>query len=63
MQKEWDDQLGDGNFSVVHVSEVPEGATILPSVWQMKRKRDIKTRAVKKYKAQLNIDGSKMKQG
>ena len=29
----------------------------------MKRKRDIKTRKVKKWKARLNIDGSKMKKG
>ena len=63
MQKEWDDQLGNGNFSIVHRSTVPEGATILPAVWQMKRKRDIKTRRVKKYKARLNIDGSRMQKG
>lgn len=29
----------------------------------MKRKRDIRTRKVKKYKARLNIDGSKMRHG
>jgi hypothetical protein len=29
----------------------------------MRRKRDIKTRAIKKYKARLNIDGSRMKYG
>jgi hypothetical protein len=29
----------------------------------MKQKRDIKTRAVKKYKSRLNIDGSQMKKG
>ena len=29
----------------------------------MKRKRDIMTRQIKKYKARLNLDGSKMKQG
>eukprot|EP00980_Cylindrotheca_fusiformis_P026296 scaffold15755_cov65-Cylindrotheca_fusiformis.AAC.1 len=63
MQKEWDDQLGNGNFSLMRRSEVPEGATILPTVWQMRRKRDIKTREIKKYKARLNIDGSRMKYG
>ena len=63
MQKEWDDQKNNGNFTVVHRSTVPEGALILPAVWQMKRKRDIKTRAIKKYKARLNIDGSKMQKG
>jgi hypothetical protein len=63
MQKEWDDQLGNRNFSIVHRSEVPEGATVLPTVWQMRRKRDIRTRKVKKYKARLNIDGSRMRHG
>ena len=63
MRKEWDDQINNGNFSIVHRSSVPEGALILPAVWQMKRKRDIKTRQVKKYKARLNIDGSRMQHG
>ena len=63
MQKEWDDQYKNKNFSIIHRSQVPEGATILPVVWQMKRKRDIKTRKIKKCKARMNIDGSKMKQG
>ena len=36
MQKEWDDQFNNGNFTIVHRSEVPEGATVLPAVWQMK---------------------------
>ena len=63
MQKEWDDQLSNGNFTIHHRSEVPEGATVLPAVWQMKRKRDIKTRRIKKYKARLNIDGSRMRPG
>ena len=29
----------------------------------MKRKRDIKTRAIKKYKARLNLDGSRQRKG
>ena len=33
------------------------------SVWQLKRKRDIKSGTIKNYKAHLNIDGSRMKQG
>jgi hypothetical protein len=42
---------------------VPEGATILPTVWHLKRKPDIKTKKVKELKAQLNIDGSQMEKG
>lgn len=63
MKKEWNDQLSNGNFVVRHKSEIPIDATILPAVWQMKRKRDIISRAVKKYKARMNIDGSKMRLG
>ena len=44
-------------------STVPPGKSIVPVVWQMKRKRDIQTQKVKKYKARLNIDGSKMIKG
>ena len=63
MQKEVTDQAGNGNFSITHRSKVPKNATILPTVWQMKRKRNIRTRQAKKYKARLNIDGSHMKKG
>jgi hypothetical protein len=63
MQKEVTDQANNGNFTIIHKSKVPKGAMILPTVWQMKRKRDIRTRKVKEYKARLNIDGSHMKKG
>ena len=63
MKKEMEDQMKNGNFTKILRSKVPKGKTILPSVWQMKRKRDIMTRAIIKYKARLNIDGSRMKKG
>ncbi len=63
MQKEVEDQMSNGNFTIVHKDEVPKDKVILPAVWQMRRKRDIKTRQIKKYKARLNIDGSRMKPG
>jgi hypothetical protein len=63
MVKEVADQMSNGNFTIVQRSSVPEGESIMPTVWQMKRKRDIKTRAVKKWKARLNLDGSKMVKG
>ena len=53
MKKELDDQYNKGNFSIIKRDKVPEGATILPAVWQMQRKRDIKTIKVKKYKARI----------
>ena len=63
MQKEVTDQAENGNFSIIHKSKVPKKATILPTVWQMKRKRNIRTWEVKKYKARLNVDGSHMQKG
>jgi hypothetical protein len=63
MLKEVMDQMGNKNFSIIPRSEVPKGEKILPTVWQMKRKRDIKTQKIKKYKARLNIDGSRMEKG
>ncbi|KAI2497837.1 hypothetical protein MHU86_16671 [Fragilaria crotonensis] len=63
MKKEVTDQYNNGNFTVIPKSDVPKGQTILPAVWQMKRKRDAKDGSIKKYKARLNIDGSRMKRG
>ncbi|KAI2497426.1 hypothetical protein MHU86_17084 [Fragilaria crotonensis] len=63
MTKEVTDQFNNGNFTIIPKSEVPKGQTILPAVWQMKRKRDAKDGSIKKYKARLNIDGSRMKRG
>ncbi len=60
MTKEWNDQVENGNFTIIPRSQLPRDATVLPAVWQMKRKRDIKSGKVKKYKARLNIDGSRM---
>ena len=63
MQKEMDDQMADGNFELVQRAKIPIGTKIFPSVWQMRRKRDIKTQEVKKWKARLNFDGSRMRRG
>jgi hypothetical protein len=63
VQKEVQDQMDNGNYSILHQSELPKGATVLPAVWQMKRKRNIMTQQVKKWKAWLNIKGSRMKKG
>ena len=39
MEKEMEDQMKNGNFTKNLRSKVSKGKTILPSVWQMKRKR------------------------
>jgi hypothetical protein len=63
MAKEVTDQFNNGNFTVIPRSEIPKGQTILPAVWPMRRKRDAKDGSIKKYKARLSIDGSRMKRG
>ena len=42
---------------------MPKGTKILDSIWSMKRKRDIKTREVYKYKARLNVHGGQQIKG
>ena len=61
MQKEMDDQMADGNFELVQRTKIPIGTKIFPAVWQMRRKRDIKTQEVKRWKSRLNFDGSRMR--
>ena len=57
------DQTDNGNFSIIKRNQVPKGSNILPSVWQMKRKRHIMTIKIKRWKAHLNVDGSRMTKG
>jgi len=45
-------------FRLCKQSEIPEGATVLLGVWQMKCKRCILTQEVYKCKARLCLDGS-----
>ena len=61
MDKEIADQIGNGNFSITKRTDISKEKTILPAVCQMKRKRDIMTRLITKYKVRLNIDGSRIK--
>ena len=63
MGKEIDSQVGMGVYEIIRKDKVPEGATVLPAVWQLRRKRDVRTGEIKKYKARCNIDGSRMIKG
>lgn len=63
MQLEIEQQISAGLYTIVKRSELPEGATVLPSVWQLRRKRDVRTGKIKKHKARCNIDGSRMRYG
>ena len=63
MVKEVKDLKSNDSYDVVLTSEIPAGATIIPSVWHMRRKNYIITRKIKSYKARLNVDGSCMVKG
>jgi len=58
MQKECEAHYKEGNYKLIKRDELPEGATLLSSVWQMKRKRKPSTGEMSKYKARMNVDGS-----
>ena len=55
-----DAQLEGNVLELTHINDVRKNATLLPSVWQMKSKRHIKTRKVYEWTARINIDGSRM---
>ena len=61
--KEVNDHIDHKHWRLIHISEVPEDQKVLPSVWSMKRKRDIKTQEVRKWKARLNVHGGKQIHG
>jgi hypothetical protein len=64
MKKECEAHYKEGNYRLVKRSELPEGATLLSSEWQMKRKRKPSTGEISKYnKARMNVDGSQMIKG
>ena len=62
-EKEIDDHFNNGDFVIVRKDQVPKGVAVMKAVWQMKRKRHIHNREVYKWKARLNIDGSKQIKG
>jgi hypothetical protein len=63
MEKECEAHYKERNYKLIKKYKLPEGATLLSSVWQMKRKRKPSTGEISKYKARMNVDGSKMIKG
>jgi Reverse transcriptase (RNA-dependent DNA polymerase) len=47
------------NWRLVRRSKLPPHTRVLPSVWAMRRKRDLTTVEIVKWKARINVDGSK----
>ena len=63
MEKEVNDQITNGNLTIIPRSKVPKGFHVFPGVWMLVGKRDIHMSEIKKYKARLAFDGSRMRKG
>jgi hypothetical protein len=61
--KAMSDEIGahmkNKNWVLMHRDSVPAGKSILPAVWAIRRKRNIATRQVYKWKARLDIHSGK----
>ena len=51
------------HWTLIHKEDVPKGEIVLESVWAIKRKRDINTRSVYKWKARINVHGGHQEYG
>ena len=49
MRGDMDAQIEGKFLKLTHINDVPKNATLLPDVWQMKRKHHIKTRMIYKW--------------
>lgn len=61
--KEVDGHVKAKRWRVIKRSEIPEGNEPIPSVWSMRRKRNLTTNEVTKHKARLNLHGGKQQFG
>lgn len=55
--------MDNEHWELVDRDTVPEGVEVIPSVWSMKRKRDLVSNIITKYKARLNLHGGKQEYG
>ena len=63
MVKEYNDHTDRKHWKLVRKEEVPKGTKILDSIWSMKRKRNIITREIYKWKARLTVHGGQQEYG
>jgi ribosomal protein L13E len=61
--KEVNGHIDNDNWVLVKRSEVPQDQEVVPSVWAMRRKRNLTTNEITKYKARLNVHGGKQTYG
>ena len=57
--KEINGHSENDHWEVIPANSVPIGSSVLPAVWAMRRVRDLVTNGVRKFKARINLDGSK----
>ena len=63
MLKEFRNHCERKHWVPVTMDEIPTGTKILDSIWAMKRKRDILTQQITKWKARLNVHGGQQEHG
>ena len=59
MHKEVASHVENQHWELLHRSQIPKDAEVLPAVWAFKRKRRIATQEVYKWKARLNLHGGR----
>jgi len=57
--KEINGHVENNTWELVRREDVPDNQEVVPSVWSMKRKRDLTTGEITKWKARLNLHGGK----
>ena len=57
--KERNGHIENKRWKLIKRSEVPKDVDVIPSVWSMRRKRNLTTNEVTKYKSRLNLHGGK----
>ena len=63
MRKEFTDHGDRKHWKIIPIEDVPDDIDVLDSVWAFKRKREILTGQIYKYKARLNIHGGQQTYG
>jgi hypothetical protein len=63
IEKECEDHIREDNYRLIALNKVQKDATLLSSVWQVKRKRTPSTGEISNYKAMMNVDGSQKVRG
>ena len=63
MHKEFSDHCERSHWDILPIEDVPADEKVLDCVWAMRRKRNILTKQVYKWKARLNLHGGQQEYG